>query len=1115
MTAAETKLLWQIGKADNNTAELAKGPGGFARLELGTEPLYVVGASDASSDWPYAHPGPGDSWAADRQHTYTIVFTIRKPPTSGDCRLLFDLVDTHHLQPPKIEISVNGRKLLTAAMPAGGPDASIMGEPAQGKQHRFEVDVPRGVLKAGANEVAIRTLSGCWMLYDWIGFQTPAEVESTPSEPVTLVRSADSPATLVRRNGNLMQTVRLTLLHVGEVARATIKLGDGEAVNTPLKPGAQVVELPVEAVETETPIRVSVTAGGRTIAQRQIVLRPVRKWTVYLLPHSHVDIGYTQLQTKIEQDHWRFYEQAIEAARRTADYPPGAQYKWNVEVLWATESYLKQATPEKRAEFIEAVRKGQIGLDALYGNQLTALCRPEELLRLMEYSQILSKECGVKIDSAMITDVPGCTWGLVTALAEAGVKYISMGPNSGARIGLTHEVWDEKPFYWVSPCGRHRVLVWIPEKGYYRVFTSGAELLLRLQGLADGDYPYNVVQLRYCLGDNHGPSFELCEIVKEWNTKYAYPKLVIGTTSEMMRDLERRHGDAIPKFRGDFTPYWEDGAGSSARETAINRAAAERLLQAEAAWAMRNESKYPDPHFPYPAKAFYTAWRNVLLYDEHTWGAHNSISEPDSDFARGQWKIKQAFALDADRQSRALLKSAKGLLYRIKLSTAYIPVIGVDVQNTSSWPRTGVIFLPAAEPEDETQLSVGITMDGKVLPSRDIGIAGADGKPVASQRLTDGSLAFVATDVPPFGAKTYYVSKPLKTGSAKAVGNTLENALLSLVIDKQTGAIASLRRKGIDADLVDRTSGMGLNDYLYVPGTDPAAATRCGPVTIRVKEPGPLVASLLIKCDAPGCRKLTREIRVIDGLDHVEIINIVDKTPIRNKEGVHFAFPFAVPEGRMRMDIPWAVAEVEKDQLPGACRNWFTVQRWVDTSNDEFGITWTTRDAPLVEVGKITAELPWIDTLEPSQTLYSYVMNNYWFTNYKADQEGPTVFRYAVRPHAGGYDAVAATRFGIEQSQPLLVVPACRNTPVAASRLTVDSPKVIVSTLKPSRDGRAVIVRLFGLGEQTVGTRLTFSDPQPESLWLSDLSEEPRKRVSGPIEVPPLGLVTVRAEFGE
>ena len=1089
--ADDAKLLWQIGTPDDNTAEFALAPNGYGKFR--EDPLFVIGVSDERRDWPYVHPGPADTWAEGRPHAFSIVFAIDEKPENGTCRLQVDLVDTHDRSPARLRIDLNGREMITHATPPGGPDASIMGQLSEGREHRFSVDVPIAALKSGANEITIRSVAVSWVLYDWIGFEGPADLKLATAKPTTLVRSVRSRSSLVQKQGKLVQVVEVNLIHVGPPVEAEIRLPESAPIKAALEQGSQVVELLLPAVEAERQVIVEVAVTGKRIASRQVTLRPVRRWVVYLLPHSHVDIGYTQLQTKVEQDHWRFLEQAIEASRRTADYPPGAQYKWNVEVLWAVDSYLKQAAPEEQREFVEAVQKGWIGLDALYGNQLTALCRPEELVRLLDYSQRLSQRCGVKIDSAMITDVPGYTWGLISVLGEAGVKYMSMGPNSGARIGFTHAAWDEKPFYWVSPCGRHKVLCWIPEKGYYRVFTSESQLLERLKRLEAGDYPYDVVQLRYCLGDNHGPSFELSEMVKEWNTKYAYPKLIIGTTSEMMRDLQQRHGDAIPEVRGDFTPYWEDGAASSALETSINRASAERLAQAETIFAITR------PH-DYPADDFYDAWRNVLLYDEHTWGAHNSISQPDSEFAQGQWKIKQAFALDGDKQSRALLAAATAP-YAGKGREAD----AVLVFNTSSWPRTDLVVLPK-----EFAVAGDLVKD-------------SHGKPVPSQRLSDGSLAFVARDVPGLGAKRFSIApgNAAAVGSVKVANRTLSDGQLTAQLDAKTGAIESLRLRGIDSQLVDGGSGLGLNDYFYVAGTDPKNAKRNGPVKISVKEPGPLVGSLLVECDAPGCRNLSREIRLVSGLNRLDIVNIVDKEKIRTKEGVHFAFPLNVPSGVMRMDIPWAVARPELDQIAGACKNWFTVQRWIDTSNDEFGVTWATIDAPLVEVGAITAEIPWIEKLEPTQTLYSYVMNNYWFTNYKADQEGPTPFRYSLKPHVGGYNAIDAARFGIEQSQPLVAVPTAtpKGRPTVLGPfspwLTVEPADVIVAALKPSNDGKAWIIRLFGAGGKTAKASLTWSDRVSRTVWLSDLTEEPKTKIAGPIEVPAYGMVTLRAELPE
>ena len=72
---------------------------------------------------------------------------------------------------------------------------------------------------------------------------------------------------------------------------------------------------------------------------------------------------------------------------------------------------------------------------------------------------------------------------------------------------------------------------------------------------------------------------------------------MISSTSEAFRAFEKRYGDKLPQVRGDWTPYWEDGAGSSAAETAMNRASSERLAQAETLWAMLNPSAYPKTAF--------------------------------------------------------------------------------------------------------------------------------------------------------------------------------------------------------------------------------------------------------------------------------------------------------------------------------------------------------------------------------------------------------------------------------------------------------------------------------------------------------------------------------------
>jgi hypothetical protein len=941
----------------------------------------------------------------------------------------------------------------------------------------------------------------------------------TDAVPVATTIQAKAVQLLEYKNGVLVQPLSITLNYpYAEPVDATVEADGATPTPIHLSPGSHALELSVAAAAAEKPLQINVKAAGQILATQTIAQKPVRKLEIFLLPHSHVDIGYTALQADVEKKQNSNIETGIRLAQATGDYPPGARFKWNVEVLWPVQNYLRDATPEKRSEFIAAVRSGQVGLDALYGNTLIGLCRPEELLNLMGYATRLAELCGVPIQSAMISDVPGYTWSVIPAMAQAGVKYFSFAPNYFDRMGATMKEWQNRPFWWKGADGHSRVLCWCPSRGYALGHLIGdGEALARfipnyLVELETNAYPYDITYLRWNVhGDNGSPDEKLADVVRDWNARYIYPHLIISTTAEAFRQFERRYGSQLPEYSGDYTPYWEDGAASSALETGMNRASAERLVQAETVWALRNSGRFP-------AAAFQAAWRNILLYSEHTWGAHNSVSQPDLPFVRDQWKVKQGFALDGDKQSRDLLKEAcsdPSAAAQAPSSTSDTPSQkatagttedaslprAIDVFNTSSWSRTDLVTLPV-------ELS---TPGDQVIDDT--------GTSVLSQRLSSGELAFLARNVPPFAYKRFWVQKGPCTvrGAARAEIPRLISSDFFVRMSEQTGGIAHLFSSVLGSELVP-TNSPALNDYFYLPGSDIANVERAGVARITVKENGPLVASLLIESAAPGCRNLKREIRVIDGLDRVEIVNTIDKLPVRTKEGVHFAYSFDVPKGMMRMDVGWAEVRPELDQIPAACKNWFSVQRWVDISNDRFGVTWSPVDAPLVEVGGITANLvgsqtdprAWIQHLAPSQTLYSWVMNNHWHTNYRADQEGPTVFRYAIRAHRR-FAAEDAAMFGVACSQPFILAPASvfsTNQP----RLKVSGKGILVTAFKPADVGQGWIVRLFGASGKTQKTDLAWAEPAPREVWLSDLSEKPIQKLDGPIVVPGWGIVTIRAK---
>jgi alpha-mannosidase len=925
---------------------------------------------------------------------------------------------------------------------------------------------------------------------------------------------ARSEQALVREGGTLFQVVRVAISHLGPPSKAVVSCTGAKRAELDLQLGYNALEFLVPAVDKDTPVALEVALDDGSARRGELVVKPVVPREIWLLPHSHVDIGYSDPQPVVERNHWRYFGEAIALAAKTAGYPEGSRFKWNTEQAWAVETYFRQAGEEEKKAFLDAARSGAIGLQATLAGLLTGLCHPEELIHLTAFARRLGREAGAAVDSVMVTDIPGQSWSFVPALALAGIKYVSSGPNympslfdGGDRVGWALKTWGDRPFCWLSPSGREKVLFWMAGRGYswFHGLNMGSlrkappyRIVEYMNELAEKDYPYSMVQVRYTIGgDNGPPDPDLADAVRSWNERYVSPRIVIATASEMFAEFERRHGPSLPVVRGDFTGYWEDGAASTARETAMSRTSANRLVQAEALWSMLGRDGFP-------AAKDAEAWRQVILFSEHTWGAHDSVSNPDGDGPRAQWEYKKAFATEAERLSKELLAAAAGA------ATAKVAATGprpIDVVNTCSWERTDLVIVPAG-------LGEGVDV-----------VRDAAGRAVPSQRLRTGELAFVATGVPGLGAKRYILETgtAVVSGAARAGNAEVGNGTIWATVDRTSGAVRSLVwMDGAAGELVDPAEGSGLGHYLYVPGTDPKTAESVAAVEIGPGETGPLVASLVVRSAAPGTIGLVREYRIVDGLARLEILATIDKEKVRAKEGVHIAFPLGVSGGTTRVDVGWGFVRPEADQIAGACRDFLCARDSVDVSGAKYGVTWTSLDAPLVEIGALTDETPreserrvWLRRIEPSTTLFSYAMNNYWHTNYKADQEGRVTLRYAVSPHLGS-DPAVAKKLALEATTPLVAVPAA--SPAAAVPrfpLTVDSPSFVAMSLKPSEDSQAFLLRLLNASDRPETLRLSGPACDAGRVFLSDIDGVRDARPAAPLEVPAFGIVTLLIEKAE
>lgn len=1097
---AADRLLWQIGTPGNRASDFALAPDGYQRYR--TPGFFVIGASDPARDWPYIQPGPSDGgWAARLPHSFHVWFALEQPPAE-DATLVLGLADTQEVMPPAIRTTVNEHQ-WEHRTPAG---AGAFSAPQRGREHVIRIPVPANALRRGLNQVTITIFQGSWLIWDHLrleggGGAVPGKVADFAQ---TLLEGVAADPALLRWQGtDRVRQVHVEVVHLAERTRAELRIGPSRS-EFELEPGRTRLTVTAPAVTEPTTFPVELRVGGQVAAAGEIELAPVRQWTVHLVHQTHLDIGYTHTQEEVLALQVDYFRRVLDLIKQTADYPEGARFIWHPEGMWAVDEFLRVASAEERREFIEACRNRQIHLDVLYAQAMSGVYTDEELFALMDGAKRFEREHGVRIDSAMQSDVPGYTWGLASVLAANGVHYVSVGPNAGHRIGHTFH-WGDRPFYWEAPHGGDRVLFWMAGRGYSMFLRSGVaqyggiednllvkhidEVLAYLQDLEQAGYPYDRVMLRYSIGSDNGPpDSTLPGAVAEWNRRHASPRLVIDTNSGFLKDFEQRYRDDIPVLRGDFTPYWEDGVASTSLATGVNRRACERIAQAQILWAMRRPGLALHADFD-------DAWTHLVMYDEHTWGAWNSISAPDDPFVVQQDEYKQNYAFNGARLTDALLERIVP------------PAPGrnaVDVHNTASHPRGGLVRLDAG------QSSAGDLVRDDA------------GTPVPSQRLAAGELAFLAPDIPAFGTRrfTLHAAEAQRRGAAVARGHSLSNGFLTVEIDPASGALKSLRRRGVEGDWVDPSAGGGLNDYLYILGRNPeeGRARVEGPVTVVVEDAGPLVATLRIESNAPGCERLIRRVQLVDGQDHVDLVNITHKLKERRPEGVYFGFPFNLPGATTRIDVPWAVVEVEKDQLPGANRNFYCVQRWVDLATADRGVTWVTVDAPLLQFDpiKISAHA-WAahafrTYIDPGSHIWSWTMNNHWETNYKADQEGEIIFRYAIRPYTGGYDQVAAQRFGRAVTQPLLAVAVDPQTAVNPPLVTVNgSGSVVATTVRPSRDTRAWLVRLFNEGTQPARATLQWHAPVG-TTWISNPQEDALSPAPRAFELRPYQIVTLRVD---
>ncbi|HTZ47018.1 MAG TPA: polysaccharide lyase family protein [Verrucomicrobiae bacterium] len=1125
------QIIWQIGEFDQTSREFGHD---FDLNSESLKPVFTVGQSK-TAEWPASQTTSPNEGGGKPGTPYTILFNLDKP--EGIYRLTVAALLVNPAVPDLV-VQINGHTGLyffqrKISYYAGDDrvDSPIYGGDT------IEIDLPASFLKAGQNALTLTVVENAdnrgaraSLIYDALKL---THEPGGKLEPTAAVR----PTLFYKQNGaQIDEVIFVTVTSAEKLNGGKVELTVGTqkreaALQGGNDFGQERVEFDVPEFSGPIAASVSIHANGRTY-HSNTTISPERKWTIYFVPHAHLDIGYTDYQAKVAELQSRNIDKLL------AFLPQNPGMRFSLDGSWVAQNYFATRDEEAKRRFLQYVHEGKIGVPAQYANLLTGYASLEELIRSLTYTHELHRTEGVPFDYANITDVPSITWSYPSVLHAAGIKYFAEATNIDRGPMVLIGKWNEKsPFWREGPDGskvlmaqtRQYSQLWFVCDLPPTVGNCRQGLPAFLQQFAAPDYKPDAVLMYGSQLENTDARLSEPEFLGKWSTTYAYPKFILSTFPDYFRYVEKKYGAQLATVNGDGGPYWEDGVGSDAKNTAIDRNTQSRAVAAE---EMATVSRYLNPSLAVPRELLERIWTNLLLYAEHTWTSWDSVYRPDSQESVGQLATKDAYVTESQQAVNTLAESSLSQI----ANQIHMPSSSLMVFNSLSWPRSELV-----------EMDLGSNAVIAEYPGKTV---------VPFEVLSEGPkyrhVRFLAKDVPAMGYRGYELET--KRGEAESAatakpatqtyGDTMENACYRVQVDAASGAVRSIFDKQLNRELVDAGSPYRFNQYLYVEGggkppTQIVYMRKSLPLAqlkITASSGGRIVGLkrtpfgqvLTMEVNGVHTPLVRTEILLYGDEKKIEFVNHVTKDAVREKEAVYFAFPVASAKPSFQYEIQNGWVDPSKDMMKGAGVEWFSVGHWVKASSAEADVAIVPVDTPLVTLGDINRGV-WPEQFTAKRaTIFSYVYNNYWHTNFRAEQGGEATFRYVMTSGSAlapqdlarlGRAAMTPLEMDEVIDQDKVGNPARPLEPTPTSFLEVQGSGVVAENWKAAEDGNGTVLRLVETAGAESNATVRFPMLKLQHAWLCTAMEDEIKeiRIGGSslhITLKPHEIVTLRI-FGE
>lgn len=757
--------------------------------------------------------------------------------------------------------------------------------------------------------------------------------------------------------------------------------------------------------------------------------------TVYVIHHSHTDIGYTDLQERVIDTQTDYIRSALELMEQ----PENAAFRWNCETLFCVEEFWKQASEHQREALRALAAEGKIGLSANYLNF-------NDLVDCVVYRERLHRwQKLLPMRTAMTADINGVSMGYRDAMLSEGVEFLFMNIHCHHGMYPLHQ--NQNAFWWENAAGQ-RLLVWNgehyhlgnvlglkPSRGTnfmmqnhlgggersgdaVDVLHANLEQYLTLCESEGYAYDFIVTGVSGVFSDNGPPETEILRTIEEHGRRYG------GEVEVRMVSLQELYAAIAPKlqdspvYRGDLTDWWANGVGSTPY-------AVKHYLDARHRWQLCRRLE-PRIDEKYPALCE-TVRDNLLLYAEHTWGHSATITDPYDTMVLDLDIRKTSYASKAHEAASRMLNHIsreKGDILRYYDTNGTIRVCN---PSGLSGPRPVEFYIESPHMDDaEVRNGAGERITCQVSPhprGRRITFVDDFGpheekcytyrelpgelKPLNSRRCYVGAER-IRDIVNDYDDVTYRLPYELENRYFRLCYRIGEG--ITDLLDKQTGrdlsggGIAPIFTPLYEVTAIDggepefsgsiyeqrRIIGRNIRGTHAVLHTGILLGVSC-------LERGAVFTRLRLRYSLPGTVRADVILKLYEELPRIDVTLQLGKTISGDIESIFL--PLGTAEERLYLRKGAEAFRPGLEQLPGTCMEYYMSDEGLAFLSESGGTLIAARDTPLVYMGQMEhhpirlCENREEDNRRP---VYSWLMNNCWETNFKMDLSGFCEYRYSL-----------------------------------------------------------------------------------------------------------------------